>query len=107
MVDKILAAIAGLALLVVVGIIGYNELLVSDVKMIVNLKQDADPFVAIKQIVPADSTVVEVRQVDRTNNQYELTVATKREKLNLLEWIKKSHKVEQVEIKSNFPTGNN
>ena len=100
MVDKILAAIAGIALFIVVSIIGYNEMFVTDVKMIVNLKPNEDPFVALKQIVPTDSTVTSVHEMDRGKNQYELTVTTKREKTNLLEWIKKSHKVEKAEIKS-------
>jgi hypothetical protein len=104
MVDKILAAIAGLALLIVVSVISYNEVFVNDVKVIVNLKQDEDPFIALKQIVPTDSKVVEIREIDRLKNQYELTVSTKREKTNLIEWIKKSHKVEKVEIKSKMVT---
>lgn len=100
MVDKILAAIAGLALLIVVGVISYNEMFVTDVKMVINLKQDEDPFIALKQIIPNDSTVIEIREIDRLKNQYELTVSTKREKSNLLEWIIKSHKVEKAEILS-------
>lgn len=105
MVDKILAAIAGFALLIVVGIIGYNEMFKTDVKMVVNLKANEDPFVALKQIVPTDSTVIDVHELDRNKNEYELTVTTKREKMNLLEWIKKSHKVEKAEIKSKIDMG--
>jgi|688.fasta_scaffold55069_10 hypothetical protein len=104
MVDRVLAAIACLALLIVVGVIGYNELYVSDVQVIVNLKEDEDPFMVLRQLVPNDSKVTEIREIDREKNKYELTVSTKREKLNLLEWIKKSHKIENVEIKAKMLT---
>lgn len=100
MIDKILAAIAVLALLIVVGAIGYNEMFLKNVEMIVNLKENEDPFVAIKQIIPNDSTLIEIKEIDKSKNEYILTVSTKREKANLLEWMKLSHKVEKVEILS-------
>ncbi len=100
MIDKILACLTGLVFLVVVSGICYTEMYRDDVKIVVNLKQNEDPFVAFKQIVPTDSSVKEVRSVNRNKNQYEIIVSTKRKKTNLLEWFRQSYRVESAEIKS-------
>jgi hypothetical protein len=98
MTDKILAGIAALVLLVVVGTIGYNEFYQQEVSVIVKLKENEDPFVAIRQIMPVDSKITDIRQIDRNENEYYLKIKTKRAKLNLLEWFMKSSKVENAEI---------
>jgi hypothetical protein len=98
--DKILAGIACLALLVTLGTIGYNEFAQQEIKVVVNLKDNEDPFFALRQIVPVDCRLKEIRQIDKTNNQYELTLFTRREKNNLLEWLLKSSRVEEAEIKN-------
>ena len=98
MIDKILAGIAVFALVVVLGIIGYDEFLKQEMTVIVELKQGEDPFVAIRQIVPMDSSIKEVREVDRNKNEYSMIVTTKRKKKALLEWFNNSHRVENVKI---------
>ena len=98
MTDKIPAGIAALVLLVIVGTIGYNELYQQEVSVIVKLKKDQDPFVAIRQIMPVDSRITDIRQLDKDSNEYYLKIKTKRAQLNLLEWFMKSSKVENAEI---------
>lgn len=98
MTDKILAGIAALALLIVVGTIGYNEWAQQEISVIVNLKENEDPFVAIRQIMPVDSKITDIRELSRDENKYFLTIKTKRAKVNLLEWFMKSSKVENAEI---------
>lgn len=98
MTDKILAGIAALALLIVVGTISYNEWAQQEVSVIVSLKENEDPFVAIRQIMPVDSKITDIRELDRSENKYFLTVKTKRAKSNLLEWFMKSSKVENAEV---------
>lgn len=94
--DKILCAISAITLLVVVGMIGYKEFNQDHVTVVIDLKQGEDPFVAIKQIVPNDSVVTDVRELNRTKNQYEMTVVTKRQRAGLLEWLRSSSRVENV-----------
>jgi hypothetical protein len=103
MTDKILAGMAALALLIVVGTIGYNEWAQQEVSVVVNLKNNEDPFVAIRQIIPVDSTIMDIRELNRENNQYFLKVKTKRAKVNLLEWFMQSSKVENAEISNDCP----
>jgi hypothetical protein len=98
MIDKILAGIAALALLVVVAIIGYDEYSKQEMTVIVELKQGEDPFVAIRHIVPMDSSIKEVREIDRSKNEYSMIVTTKRKRKALLEWFNNSHRVENVQI---------
>lgn len=99
MIEKILAAVAVLALFLVIGAIIHNEFFQNEVTIMVDLKQGEDPFVAIRHIVPSDSAISSVRQINPHMNQYELIVRTKREKQNLLEWLTRSHRVEQAELK--------
>jgi|688.fasta_scaffold1377260_1 hypothetical protein len=98
MYDKILAWIATIILVFIVCFIGYNEYVQENVKFFVELKQGEDPFSALKQIVPYDSSIKEVKELDKKNNEYEITVSTKRKKSNLLEYLLKSHKVQNAEL---------
>lgn len=100
MVDKILAGIAALALLIVVGVIGYNEFSYQQITVLVSLKENEDPLLAIKQIMPLDSRITNIQEIDHIKNQYVLTVTTKRAKGNLLEWLLRSSRVENAEIQS-------
>jgi hypothetical protein len=45
-----------------------------------------------------DSSIKEVREVDRSKNEYSMIVTTKRKKKALLEWFNNSHRVENVKI---------
>jgi hypothetical protein len=97
MTEKILTILASLALFGVIGLIAYQEMYTENVTVGIQLKVGQDPFVTFKSIVPSDSTVVEVKEIDRANNLYEVTVATKRHRLKLLEWMRKNKQVEKVE----------
>lgn len=97
MAEKILAAIAALTLFIVVGVIGYQEIATHKVTVDVQLKKGEDPFQTIRSIVPSGSTVIDVREVDREKNEYQLTVSTKQKKPSLLEWLRKSNRVERAE----------
>lgn len=99
MLEKILCAVAAAALFVVVGTIAFNEFNQDQVVVVVDLKPGEDPFNAIRQIVPSDSTVTEVKEVNRSRNEYQLTVKTKRQRAGLLEWLRSSSRVERVEEK--------
>jgi hypothetical protein len=97
MTEKILAILASVALFGVIGTIAYQEIYTENVIVGVQLKVGEDPFSVIKSIVPADSTLIEVKELDRAKNMYEVTVATKRHRHKLLEWMRKNRQVEKVE----------
>jgi hypothetical protein len=97
MAEKILALIAGLMLFFVVGFIGYQELGASRVVVDVQLKQGQDPFQAIKTLVPEGTAVIEVKEIDRAKNIYQMTVRTHRKKTFLLEWMRRSERVERAD----------
>lgn len=96
MLEKILAAVAAIALFVVVGTIAVNEFYQDEVKVVIDFKQGEDPFRAVRQIVPADSVVTDVKEIDRSRNEYQLTVKTKRHRQSLLDWLRSSSKVERI-----------
>jgi hypothetical protein len=98
MYDKILSAIAACTLFIVIGILAYSELNVSNVTVNVQLKQGVDPFLAVKQIVPENTTLIDVKELNRSTNEYQIIVKTRRNKDNLLRWIRSSKKVEKVEV---------
>jgi len=97
MIEKILAIAAAICLFVVVGTIGYTEFAKQEVTVLLELKDGEDPFVALPQIVPKDSSIKEVREVNRAENKYVIMVETRRNKLRLLEWLRSSSRVERAD----------
>lgn len=97
MTEKILAIFAAAALFLVIGAIINKEFSTNKVVVDVQLKKGEDPFHALKSILPADATVVEIKEVDKTSNKYEMTVSTHRTRLKLLEWMRSSSRVENAE----------
>ena len=65
MIDKILAVIALVLLVAVIGGMVYDEARRNDVTVIVDLKDGEDPFQAIKQITPEQSVVKEIKQINK------------------------------------------
>lgn len=101
MFEKLLAMFAAVLLAVVVGLIAYQELCTTKVVVDVTLKKGADPFQTFKTLLPPDSRVVDVKEVDKLHNEYKITVSTRRHRLRLLEWMRSSSRVEKVEEVSN------
>lgn len=99
MIDKILAGIAALVLIIVVATIGYTEFSKNYVTVFVSLKEDQDPFVAIQNLMPIDSPITSIRQVNREKNQYMLIVKTRRGNKNILDWLLKNDKVDNAEVR--------
>ena len=80
----------------VAGSIAYDQLGKEEVKATVQLHQNADPFNVIPQLnAPGDIT--QVREVDRSQNTYEITYKTRKEKCVILEWLLNSGSVERAE----------
>jgi hypothetical protein len=98
MVDKAFSIIALLSLAIIAGIIGYNEIATKNVKVVIDLEKDYDVFTVSKKIIPNDCNIIEIKEIDKFNNQYEITISTKAKKTNLLEWIINSHQVKKAEI---------
>lgn len=97
MAEKILAVFAAIALFFVVAFIGYQEFGTSKVVVEVQLKKGEDPFQTLRTLLPEDSAVLDVREIDRNANQYELTIKTHKKKHFLLEWMRRSSRVERAE----------
>lgn len=95
--ERMFAIFAILTFVLVVGWIGYCEFSTSQVTVAVQLKTGEDPFTALKQILPANSSVLAIKEMDRGKNQYQMVVQTRHSKNMFLEWLKSSKKVEKVE----------
>ncbi len=91
------ATAAAVALFIVVGTITYVEMTTAKVTVDVQLKKGEDPFQTIKAILPPDAHVLNVAEVSRTNNEYKITVSTRRERARLLNWMRSNKCVEKVE----------
>lgn len=96
MVSKIYAALACLALMFVVGWLGYQEFNTSNVTVDVQLKQGEDPFSTLMSIMPTNSSVVGVREINRDRNEYEVTVKTLQKKAHFLDRLRNNNRVESV-----------
>lgn len=92
-VEKILAGVAAVILMVVVGAIGYKELSPHDVTVVVDLKEGESP----RSLMIDDGVVTTAKQSDLGKNEYILTVKPKN-KGKLLNWLRRSSKVENVKV---------
>lgn len=99
MIDKILAGIAAFVLIIVVAAIGYTEFSKSYITVFISLKEDQDPFVAMQNLMPMDSPITSIRQVNREKNQYILIVKTRRANKNILDWLLKNDKIDNAEVR--------
>lgn len=86
-IEKVLAVVAVVVLFIVAGMATYDKLGKHDVTVVVKLGVSEDPFVKLPQVVPGDSAIRTVREIDRTNNEYVITVTTRKKKKDLLNWI--------------------
>lgn len=94
MIHKLIAGVAAAALAGVLAVIGCAEA-GPEVRVLVDLKP-GEPPQAIRQILPAGAEVRRVRPVDRTRNEYEVTVRARRQ--GLLEALLGSGRVERAEV---------
>lgn len=96
MLGKIFAGIATTLLFVIIGIIIYKES-THQVHVSVQLKSGQDPFMVIKRIVPVDSSIIEVKETNKLQNRYLITVSTHRKKHGLIEIMRNNNRVENAE----------
>lgn len=99
MIEKALVVIAFLALFGIVGVLIYNEAATNEITVLVDLHDEADPFATLKSIVPVNSSLRSVTEVDRASNRYEIVVRTRQKRKGLLEWFVCNSNVERVELK--------
>jgi uncharacterized protein YabE (DUF348 family) len=97
MTEKLMALVASIVLLVSITFIGCNEFNTSSITVQVKLKKEEDPFKTLKSILPQDSGIVEVHEVNRIRNEYKITIKTKRRKDGLLQFLRQNNSVEKVE----------
>ena len=94
MMGKIFAAVAACLLIVVVGMIWHQEANTARITVDVQLRQGEDPF-AIRSILPPDSTILRMQEIDRATNTYKMTVVTKRQN-TFLDYLRNSSRVERI-----------
>lgn len=97
MKEKIVAVVAALSLLLVTMLAAYSELGKSEHTVIIDLKDNEDPFIVLPQVLPQDQ-ITSIREVDRSRNEYKIVVKTHKQKKRLLDWILGNGKVEHARI---------
>lgn len=88
-----------IVLLIVSGVAMYEIYGKEDVTVLVKLKKEQDPFVKLPQILPENSMIKNVRELNKSRNEYMMTITTRKKKHDLLQWILDSNLVEDAEIK--------
>ncbi len=96
MLEKILTVVAALLLLLVAGSIVYDQVGKDEITATVQLHQNDDPFNVLPHL-NAPGAITQIREVDRTQNKYEITYQTRYKKHAILEWLLKSGRVEKAE----------
>jgi len=96
--EKILA-VTSILILVFVSILAFFEKIgQQDVSVQIRLQEDQDPFVILPQIVPENSSIRLVREIDKSKNKYIMTIRTKKKNKDVLDWILKFGSVEDAQI---------
>lgn len=94
----VLISVLGLCMaLLFISISEYNDYNSSNVMIVVKLRQDEDPFKTLKSILPNDTGIVDVAEINRASNEYRLTVKTRRPKEGLLNFLRGNRSVERAE----------
>jgi len=96
MIEKVLSAVAGLTLIIVVGILSYNELSYTNINVLVNLKKNQNPIEAIKYLVPSDGSITSIKKIEE--NKYKFVIRTKKEKNSFFEYFIKNNDLYDAEI---------
>ena len=99
MIEKILAVLALLSLVFVIGFIVYDTTSQNEQTLIVDLEDGADPFIELKHIMPENTTITSVREGDKSQNTYIVKVKTRHKKQKLLNWLLRMKNVEGAESK--------
>jgi len=99
MIDKIFAAIAVILLTIVIGTIGYLEFDTSKVTVMIQLQPSADPFITLRKMVPQDSSVTDIKEINRSRHEYEMTVKTHQKRATVIEWMRHQDNVQKVEFR--------
>lgn len=84
--EKILAGIAVLVLIIVIALATYDKMSVNDVSVTIKLGYSEDPFVVLPKLSPEDS-ITNIRQNDKANNEYRVIYRTRKHRKELLERI--------------------
>lgn len=95
-VEKILAVISVSVLLCVGSIAVYDNIGRRDIPIKIRLDKNEDPFVRLKQVIPEEASIRNVRQINGSKNEYSMTINTRKQRKELLEWIKKNRYVEDA-----------
>ena len=95
-IEKILAGLAVFVLLFVISLATYDKVGQQEVMIQVKLDSNIDPFLKLPQIMPDYSTIKNVRQVN--NNEYMVTVRTRKKKKDVLDWIRSCGGVEDAKM---------
>jgi len=95
--EKILAIIATILLFIISGLAIYSEMGKTQHTIVIDLKDFEDPFEALPNLLP-HGQITSIREMDRSRNEYRITVKTHKEKNRLLEWILSNDKVEHARI---------
>lgn len=98
MIEKILAAIAALTLIFVLGTIVVLEVNKTDMIVVVDLKAGEDPF-ALQALLPDDTVLVSVRSLDPKGNKYEIILKTRKPKERLFDIFKNTPKIQDFQIR--------
>lgn len=86
MIQPIMALIATLTLCLVMAAFFVNEINTQEYTLIVDLKDDADPFETIPSLLKEEK-VTKISTIDAKKNQYRVSIHSKKEKKNILKWL--------------------
>lgn len=96
-IEKILAIIAAIVLAGVIALPIYEHYGRQDMVLIIKFHDQADPFQTLSHVMPSQTVVRSVKQVDRAHNEYLVTVNTPKKRKELVDWLLNSTQVEKVQ----------
>lgn len=84
--------------LTIAGLMFYDLSFTKEITVTVGIKNNADPFTSIPNIVANSGKIISVKQTNKNTNTYEVTIVTRKSRSSFLDWIQKQSDVEYVTL---------
>lgn len=97
-IEKMLAITSIVILLGVIGLATYDRVSREEIAIKIQLDQNEDPFSKLKEVIPQDSSLSNVKEINRNDNEYIVVVNTKKNGKDLVDWIQKRKGVRSASI---------
>lgn len=94
--QPIMAIVATCLLVCITSVMIYVESGRKEHTLVIDLEDNADPFVTFPQLLPREDQITTIQEIDRSRNEYKIKVISKKQRSSLLSKLLGLDKVENA-----------